>query len=80
MANLIKTAVLDKRTEENTSGEYGDFVFCTNCGKTMVVNIGTEKCPECSEVALMWENSKEQEVSDEFFFGNEDYVLVDTKN
>lgn len=80
MANLIKTAVLDKRTEENTSGEYGDFVFCTNCGKIMVVNIGTEKCPECSEVALMWENSKEQEVSDEFFFGNEDYVLVDTKN
>ena len=78
MANLIKTAVLDKRTEENTSGEYGDFVFCTNCGKTMVVNIGTEKCPECGEVALMWENSKEQEVSDEFFDNNKDYILINS--
>ena len=82
MANLIKTAVLDKRTKENTSGEYGDFVFCTNCGKTMVVNIGTEKCPKCGEVALMWENSNSdnQEVSDEFFDNNKDYILINSRH
>ena len=79
MANLIKTVVLDRRTEQNTDWEYGDFVSCTNCGKTMVVNIGTEKCPECGEVALMWEDStcEHQEVSDEFFYNNENYILID---
>lgn len=80
MANLIKTAVLDRRTEKNASLEYGDFVFCTNCGKTMVVNIGMEKCPECNEKSLMWESSNNQEVSDEFFYNNKDYVLIDTAN
>lgn len=82
MANLIKTAVLDKRTEENTSWEYGDFVFCTNCGKVMVVNIGVDRCPECGEVALMWEDSTcdNQEVSDEFFDNNKDYVLINSRH
>ena len=53
MAKLIKTVVLDRRTEKNTSLEYGDFVTCCNCGKTMIVNIGTEKCPECNKESLM---------------------------
>ena len=80
MGNLIKTVVLDRRTEENTSFDGGDFVFCTNCGKTMVVNIGVDRCPECNEEALMWESSENQEVSDEFFYNNENYVLVNTEN
>ena len=48
MANLIKTVVLDRRTSENSSLE-SDFVTCCNCGRTMLVNIGTDKCPECDE-------------------------------
>lgn len=80
MGNLIKTVVLDRRTEENTSFDRGDFVFCTNCGETMVVNIGVDRCPECNEKTLMWESSENQEVSDEFFDNNENYVLVDIES
>ena len=80
MAKLIKTVVLDRRTEKNTSLEYGDFVTCCNCGKTMIVNIGTEKCPECNKESLMWETFDNQEVSDDFFYNNKDYILSHNKN
>lgn len=46
--------VLDRRTSTNISPDLGDFVTCCNCGKTMLVNIGTDSCPECEEHALMW--------------------------
>lgn len=80
MANLIKTVVLDRRTNENSSLNLGDFVSCCNCGRTMLVNIGTNKCPECDEESLVWEDKDNQEVSDDFFYSNEDYVLVDIES
>ena len=80
MANLIKTVVLDRRTNENSSLNLGDFVSCCNCGRTMLVNIGTNKCPECDEGSLVWEDKDNQEVSDDFFYSNEDYVLVDIES
>ena len=48
MANLIKskTVVLDRRTSKNPSIDLGDFVTCCNCGRTMLVNVGTDVCPE----------------------------------
>lgn len=76
MANLIKTVVLDRSTNENSSLNLCDFVTCCNCGKTMLVNVGTEKCPECDEKSLVWEDKDNQEVSDEFFYNNKDYVLA----
>ena len=80
MGKLIKTVVLDERTEENMSLQYGDFVTCCNCGKTMIVNIGTEKCPKCNKKSLMWESPDNQEISEDFFYGNEDYVLINVEN
>ena len=79
MGKLIKTVVLDRRTKENTS-EYGDFVTCCNCGRTMLVNIAADKCPECDEETLMFEDKDNEEVSDEYFYNNEDYVLADTES
>lgn len=80
MAKLIKTVVLDRRTSDNTSIDFGDFVTCCNCGRTMLVNIGTNKCPECDEETLSWEDKDNEEVSDSFFYNNEDYVLADTES
>lgn len=80
MANLIKTVVLDRRTSENSSLERGDFVSCCNCGRTMLVNIGTEICPECDEKSLTWEDNDNEEVSEDFFYNNGDYVLADTES
>lgn len=80
MANLIKTVVLDRRTSKNSSLERGDFVSCCNCGRTMLVNIGTEICPECGEKSLTWEDNDNEEVSEDFFYNNGDYVLADTES
>ena len=82
MANLIKskTVVLDRRTSENSSLESGDFVKCCNCGRTMLVNIGTGACPECDEKSLIWADEENEEVSDIFFHCSEDYMLADTEN
>ena len=46
----------------------------------MIVNIGTEKCPKCNKESLMWETFNNQEVSDDFFYNNKDYILSDNKN
>ena len=46
----------------------------------MIVNIGTEKGPECNKESLMWETFNNQEVSDDFFYNNKDYILSDNKN
>lgn len=80
MTKLIKTVVLDRRTKENSSIDSGDFITCCNCGRTMLVNIGTEKCPECDEETLMWEDKDNEEVSDDYFYNNGDYVLADTES
>lgn len=80
MAKLIKTVVLDRRTSENTSADHGDFVDCCNCGRTMLVNIGTKACPECDAPTLTWADRDNQEVSDDFFCNNDDYVLADTES
>lgn len=71
--------VLDRRTNDNVSTELGDFISCCNCGKTMLVNIGTKKCPECDEKTLAWVDEDEQEVASNFFDNNTDYVLVDVE-
>lgn len=78
MKNSPKTVVLDRRTNANSSLECGDLVMCCNCGKTMLVNIGTETCPDCDEKTLDWADENE-EVSEDFFRNNEKYVLVDTE-
>lgn len=74
-----KIMVLDRRTNENSSLEYGDFVNCCNCGRRMLVNIGVEKCPECDEKSLEWEDVGNKETTEDFFYNNEDYMLVDTE-
>ena len=38
------------------------------------------KCPECNKESLMWETFDNQEVSDDFFYNNKDYILSDNKN
>ena len=45
----------------------------------MLVNIGTERCPICDEKALTWEDKENEEVSYEYFYNNNDYILVDTE-
>lgn len=80
MTNLIKTVVLDRRASENSSLESGDFVTCCNCGRIMLVNIGTEICPECDEKSLTWEDNDNEEVSEDFFYNNEKYVLADIES
>ncbi|WP_182430932.1 hypothetical protein [Clostridium sp. AF50-3] len=52
---------------------------CCNCGKIMLVNIGTDSCPECEEHALMWTDRRHQKVNENFFEKNLDYLLVDTE-
>lgn len=76
MAKLVKTIVLDRRTSENPSVDSADFVSCCNCGRTMLVNIGTDICPECGKETLTWEDSDNEEISDDFFYNNEDYELI----
>lgn len=82
MANLIKnkTMVLDRRTSENLSIDLGDFVTCCNCGRTMLVNVGTDVCPECDEKTLTWADEENEEVSDLFFYFSEDYMLADMED
>ncbi len=46
----------------------------------MLVNIGTEICPECDEKSLTWEDNDNEEVSEDFFYNNGDYVLADTES
>lgn len=58
-----KGNVLDKRTDENYSFEKGDFVCCSNCGELLLVDIGTETCPNCNKAALSWVDSEHQEVT-----------------
>ena len=77
---LVKTVVLDRRTSKNSDLEYGDFVFCCNCGRIMLIDIGIENCPECDEKSLMWEDENNQEVTESFFYSNSDYVLADTES
>lgn len=45
MAQLIKTVVLDRRTRDNLGIDSGNFVTCCNCGRTMLVNVGTDFHP-----------------------------------
>lgn len=71
--------VLDRRTSANISPDLWDFVTCCNCGRTMLVNIGTDSCPECEEHALMWADRRHQKVNENFFEKNPDYLLVDTE-
>ena len=73
------TYVLDRRTSANISLDLGDFVTCCNCGRTMLVIIGADSCPECEEHALMWTDRRHQEVNENFFEKNPGYLLVDTE-
>lgn len=73
------TYVLDRRTPNNISPEFGDFVTCCNCGRTMLVNIGADSCPECEEHALIWADNHRKKVNGNFFAKNREYMLVDTE-
>lgn len=77
MSNLERTGVLDRRTTHN---DFGDFVRCCNCGRIMLVDIEEYVCPECQEVdTFMWEDIDYEEVSDDFFLDNKDYILIDVE-
>ena len=54
--------------------KYGDLVQCSNCGRTMLVDIGEEICPECNENGtLMWVDDKQ-----EYSIYDSNLLLVDT--
>lgn len=74
---LIKSIVLDKRTNTNSSMQHGDFVICCNCGRRMLVNIGTDDCPVCRTRTLDWEDRDNEEVADDFFYKSKRYILTD---
>lgn len=77
MGKLIKTIVLDKTTSKH--GVNVDFVTCCNCGKTFLVDCGTEFCPECKEATLTWETDECEVEYDNFSINHkEDYILADT--
>lgn len=74
-----KIKVIDKRTGSNPSiDNYGDFVRCCNCGRSMVVDLREDKCPYCKTETLKWEEetNENQEVDEDFFKGNDRYSLV----
>lgn len=72
--------VLDRRTSNNQSADnFGDFIFCHNCGRRMLVDIGTQKCPECEENVIDWADENNQEVDESFFSKNDNYILVDVE-
>ena len=75
----MKITVLDRRTSNNHSADnFGDFVYCCNCGRTILVDLGTQKCPECGgEETFMWADENNQEVDEDFFSENKDYILAD---
>ena len=48
----------------NIYAETGDFVFCTYCGKKMLLPRGADKCPECKKVGhLSWIDGEPEEVN-----------------
>lgn len=77
----MEITVLDRRTSNNQSTDnLGDFVYCCNCGRTMLVDLGTQKCPECGEETLMWADENNKEVDEDFFSENGDYILADIES
>lgn len=77
-----ETVVLDRRTSENPTPDYGDLVFCSKCGLTIFMNTGnvrTRTCPECDERSLEWADEEHKTVSEEFFHRNKEYLLCDTE-
>jgi uncharacterized Zn finger protein (UPF0148 family) len=47
----------------HTSNEVGDHVHCNNCGAVMLVDRGTDVCPECGfDGALAWQSEYNQEL------------------
>lgn len=62
VSGYASTAMVQKwmnLKSKNPSIDLGDFVTCCNCGRIMLVNVGTNVCPECNEKLLIWadENS-----------------------
>lgn len=48
----------------NVYTDTGDFVFCTNCGKKMLLPQGADKCPECKKIGhLSWTDGEPEEVN-----------------
>lgn len=77
----MEITVLDRRTSNNQSTDnLGDFVYCCNCGRTMLVDLGTQKCPKCGEETLMWADENNKEVDEDFFSENGDYILADIES
>lgn len=77
MKVTTKIKVKDLRNLHNRSMEYADLVTCCNCGLTMLVNLGTDSCPECGEHALSWTEPDMPEVNESYMERNRDkYLLV----
>lgn len=54
--------VFDRTTAKGKS-EFCDFVNCNNCGKLMLVDLGTEDCPECGgKGCLSWKEAGYEEI------------------
>ena len=63
--------VYDRTT--NNAMSACDFVRCTNCEKIMLVDRGTDDCPDCGEHGtLMWE----QEGYEEILYENAPEILA----
>lgn len=77
---MKKIVVLDRRTSNNQSITHGDFCKCMNCGRTMLLDIGTDVCPECEQEMLSWVDDNHQEISEDFFYNNKEYILCDTED
>ena len=69
--------VLNEITLNNQSLENGDFVQCINCGRLMLVNIGTEECPGCKKHSLSWADSQQEYGLDGSQLKEKGYELLD---
>lgn len=68
-----KIIALDRVSQGN---EYGDLVKCMNCGRVILVNSGTETCPECDESGtLSWVDDRKQE----YRIDDPELLLVDVE-
>ena len=57
------TKVLACVTKEGRRYTTCDFVRCNNCGRRMIVDLGTDACPSCGEEALVNEVFGHGEIS-----------------
>lgn len=63
-------------TENNSSLEYADHVICIMCDTEMLVDLGTETCPKCSNKGcLSWADNDKPEVAVRDFVKVQEYII-----